>query len=1113
MSAAYTFLPWLRSGVANTITSPDGANTGSARTTIHIDLTLTGQPVGGGAPLVRDVAQDVTLYGPGDIVGIDSRAVIRTEPRNWITNFESNYLAAIEFYDEDFCWRYTPAAPGTPDGAGGPNLRLRPWIALVVLEESEFSEGQNLAGRPLPYISVADTSVFPAAGDLWAWAHVHFNQSLNSDPTQVISKDMGAVLTSAQAVTANADAAYSRLMCPRRLDPNTVYHAFVIPVFETGRLAGLGHPPDGAPLATASAWAAYAGQLEPTYFPIYYRWYFRTGTVGDFEYLVGLLRPQPVDPRVGVRDMDVQYPGSGVPGILDPGLGGVLRLGGALRVPDVDLTAEQLSERQKYDQWDQQPPQTYPHPFEQHLAQFINLADDYAGADAASANANTGLSDDPDPLITPPLYGRWHALTQRLLVDRNGQAEPNTTNWVHRLNLDPLYRVPAGLGAQVIEKNAEAYMNAAWDQIGDVLAANARIRRLHLAAAVSSQWYINHLQPLSAVAAERAYTLTAPVARRVLVAGRTIAYSQSGSHLASAMTSTALRRVVRPGSRLMNALPFDATVTRTNLLARVNTGVVSAAPPKTVPSGVTTIDTAGPALASAAGIPQWVLDLLQRFSSLPLAVLGAAVVVALLLALLLPVVGLVLGGAVLVGAVIAYVLLKRANGIGVVSAALNPTSQTPAAVDALPRSPDFSLSEPGSNVVPTAGAVDSLVASRFKEGLKDSFNLLQTSATVGAQVPRASIDLTALTGALVSAVNPTVTILQRGFAAISIPAWASGQLSGPYEEVMAYPRIDLPMYQPLKDLSIELFLPNINLIAPNSLTLIETNRKFLEAYMVGLNHEFARKLLWREYPTDQRGSYFRQFWDPAPYFDAANLDPAALREKLYDIPPLHTWPLSSQLGQHPNPPQSGAPAEDLVLVIRGELLKRYPTAVIYVHRAQWQTKSDGSIDPTKPRQLVTLTAAEEPSPPTTKVRTPLYEAKADPDIYFFGFDLTAAQARGGPGTNPNDDPGWFFVLKERPGEPRFGLELARDGDLETFDELTWDDALPGSGSGPLLPADALASVVLATAQGDANQQQQHAEDVQVSGASMSSARWAYLLFRAPVMVAVHAAQMLGSGAA
>ena len=35
--------------------------------------------------------------------------VVRTEPLNRITNFEPNYLAFIEFYDEDFLWRYTPA--------------------------------------------------------------------------------------------------------------------------------------------------------------------------------------------------------------------------------------------------------------------------------------------------------------------------------------------------------------------------------------------------------------------------------------------------------------------------------------------------------------------------------------------------------------------------------------------------------------------------------------------------------------------------------------------------------------------------------------------------------------------------------------------------------------------------------------------------------------------------------------------------------------------------------------------------------------------------------------------------------------------------------------------
>ena len=70
--------------------------------------------------------------------------------------------------------------------------------------------------------------------------------------------------------------------------------------------------------------------------------------------------------------------------------------------------------------------------------------------------------------------------------------------------------------------------------------------------------------------------------------------------------------------------------------------------------------------------------------------------------------------------------------------------------------------------------------------------------------------------------------------------------------------------------------------------------------MVGLNHEFARKLLWRDYPTDQRGSYFRQFWDVRGYIDSEGLSDDPLKEKLYDIPELHRWAPTSKLGEHNN---------------------------------------------------------------------------------------------------------------------------------------------------------------------------------------------------------------------
>ncbi|MGL4883157.1 MAG: hypothetical protein ACRC8K_19170, partial [Waterburya sp.] len=372
------------------------------------------------------------LFGPGDIAGIVSQGILKTEPQNLITNFnfESNYLPYIDFYDEDFPWRYTPAAPN--------GNRLTPWIMLIVLKTDgkEFKDGGNIKGKPLPFIEVANPSVFPPADQLWAWAHVHVNRSLAQ---QTVSTDMAAVIPKFQSVlNENPDLAYSRILCPRKLEPNTGYRAFLIPAFESGRLAGLGLSPGKAPSATASAWATYASREESTSYPYYYNWEFGTGTVGDFEYLVRLLKPKPIDRRVGTRDMDVLHPGSNLPEINVPGLDGILKLGGALQPPlkpppdKNKLTPEEkkaVEQVEKSEKWDDNP---YPHPFQKALAAFTNLADDYAIKAAEEANTNADSKSDldlkvpkedrpdeeeidSDPLITPPLYGRWHSLTQRLL--------------------------------------------------------------------------------------------------------------------------------------------------------------------------------------------------------------------------------------------------------------------------------------------------------------------------------------------------------------------------------------------------------------------------------------------------------------------------------------------------------------------------------------------------------------------------------------------------------------------------------------------------------------------------------------------------------------------------
>src|SRR5205085_7408070 len=134
LTPTYSFLPWLRQGVANKIAAADFDAAVKLRATIQVELNLAGQK-DDGSNLTKSLTRTIQLFGPGDIVGIESRAIFKTEPHDWITNFEPNYLPYVDFYDEDFPWRYTPTAPDPT------SKHLRPWIMLVVLKEGEFEEG------------------------------------------------------------------------------------------------------------------------------------------------------------------------------------------------------------------------------------------------------------------------------------------------------------------------------------------------------------------------------------------------------------------------------------------------------------------------------------------------------------------------------------------------------------------------------------------------------------------------------------------------------------------------------------------------------------------------------------------------------------------------------------------------------------------------------------------------------------------------------------------------------------------------------------------------------------------------------------------------------------
>ena len=1109
--ANYTFLPWLRQGIANKITTADGDPGVKTRAKIKVNFSLETENVSGGNGSTP-FSKDIELYGPGDIIGIDSKVVIKNEPQNWITNFEPNYLPYIEFYDESFPWRYTPAAPGAD--------RLRPWITLVILKEGDFTDAKNIQGRPLPFITVPNANTkFPPADQLWAWAHVHINQSI-VDGEAIVEANAAQNADRLQAIiNANPDLASSRILCPMKLESNVGYHAFLIPTFETGRLAGLGiDAAPAVPHATFSAWETYISRSEPDNYPVYHRWYFRTGDVGDFEYLVRLLKPQPIDKRVGRRDMDVQYPGSNLRGISNPELNGILKLGGALKVPFATMTDTDKDEVLKYENWDQN---GYPQPFQQDLAAFINLSDDYSQKTAEEANSGSTLDpdvqDNPDPLITPPLYGRWHALTDRLLTKRDGSVAAYDKNWVHQLNLDPRWRVTAAYGTKVIQDNQENYMEAAWEQVGEILEANRRLKFAQFARLVSLSWYAKQITPLVKASAEKAILFTAPVQNRVLntSSGVTISHEVSESVITRSVVSPTMRKIIRPGGRIIKKSLFEGAATPENLITRINEGSVVIAPPKVVPETLPTVDKVADGMMPKDA-PPFVLDLLCKYPNLKIWLI-IAIIVCLLLAFVtgFTVFGGILFGliAIALGAFLFYI--SKWSKVVAYADAISEDKQTAASVDQMPSSPDFKITLPGDNFTPSTGSTDSEEAVRFKGALRDSLLMVQTAKDLGKITPRPKINITTTADITYKAIDPAVTIPKMIFSGLYIPARIKQSLVEDFVEVMAYPKIELPMYEPLKNTSKEYFLPNLNYISQNTISLMETNQKFIESYMVGLNHEFSRELLWREYPTDQRGSYFRQFWDASAYFDDKNRSPEQLKEDLKDIPPIHKWRKSSQLGDHDNREQAGDKEEEVVLVIRGDLLKKYPNAVIYAQKAKWLLTDDGHINNKVERELVDLTNPETPS--RTQLKTPLYEARVEPDIYFFGFDLTVEEALGGTGKTDadKDKPGWFFCIRERPGEPRYGLDIDQDGEKpEIWNDLAWNDVMPANApAGSFIPVGNSTIVQDLNANpldlDDDEKKEQRKDDMQVSwNKNMNAADVAYILYQVPVLMAVHAGEML-----
>ena len=150
--------------------------------------------------------------------------------------------------------------------------------------------------------------------------------------------------------------------------------------------------------------------------------------------------------------------------------------------------------------------------------------------------------------------------------------------------------------------------------------------------------------------------------------------------------------------------------------------------------------------------------------------------------------------------------------------------------------------------------------------------------------------------------------------------------------------------------------------------------------MIGLNFEMGRELLWRGFPTDQQGTYFKHFWGD-------DTGAAVCR-------------------RHRRPAQeSRSRARHCAAECAGRRVRaaaaQQPAAPLSERDHLSDAGAHGAPDNARRPDVF-----------------PIFNGAMDPDVNFFGFPIIAGSRRSGPAATT----GYFVVIQEHPTEPRFGLD-------------------------------------------------------------------------------------------
>ncbi len=1104
--STYYFLPWVRSGMAQLITTPDlGDNTlpdvKSGGVLLPVTVTLNGkqvEPEGTGPP---------QLYGPGDVVGIDVREIIRTGPLHLTPDYPPERFAFIEFDRPDFPWLFTPGAPSKVQDKVD---RLRPWLVLVVVEKSQATITPPTDNK-LPVLSCPVKELPPTLDESWAWAHAVYAGEL--------AQNADAATVAARLKDDPQDRNLSRLLCPRKLKAHIPYEACLVPAFEAGRRAGLGEEFD--PNQEALAHWEFKKDDEVK-LPVYYHWSFSTGDEDQFIKLAEQLKPLDGKEKeaalTGIAgDLDLRDPGNGMgkfPDLENP----TLPIPSALRIKP-----------------DPPPPGTDPPPRPKTPEQ-------------VETKLKSLLTTPQEGAIPPPTYGSWHAPPNEVSV------QLKTHLWLETLNLDPRYRVAAALGTSIIQKEQEHIIAAVWKEVGELQAANELLQRKQLACCVTDSIHKKRLPALSPYAFLQV-TEPAPLPvngplnstkngfRQLPPTQMKSARGRSRDAVAKAgTTATSAPQAEEPLTSFAAAVLADQPVAyyrfnesqgsttvrdssgHDNHSVQVEGGVTFGSPGRGEGDAaakfdgdtgriiVHNSDSLNPLQITLEALVQWHGPHPSRLTTYQRILEKSSYAERGQYSILIDPDGHVgyelriIDGdrdkaeetfttvSITPDTVAHIAVTFDGSTIRIyLDGLLHKETTSPGQLDRKPPTPE-NLIENGlgignqaqaSRPRPFHGLIDevaiydrALSADRIQThalaarpltpleqvaiipqfrrmtragrawSLKGTISdydpdLIAPPPGVregdrpvsGGSLSKSSTRVAKAAGTDASHLDDlkrdwlTQTEPRTTFAADvahrvrrpsqprltkSVAQEERYQQHGELGPFTYAPSFSNPMYEPLRDQFPEMLLPGLHKIPNDRATTLDTDAPFIEAYMVGLNHELSREFLWREFPTMLNVTYFRQFWDVGGAKNSHKPDLSM---------PIGDWENknyeNNDLGGHLTPGRGG----DLkFLLIRSELVVRYPNALIYAR----QKGSDGNVDP-----------AAEP-------KIPVLRFSPIAGVALLGFDLGKTKETEwkffveehftepymGPKQEGADTPYVSFLQKKNDGTPLYksqnGADLAAD---------------------------------------------------------------------------------------